>query len=292
MQVDPIEVTTGGIVSNSGIAMARLGMNVAAFTLVGDDEWASVIRSRYRENDVEHRSPVDAQRGSDQYHCGADRSDRGAEFCALRRCTEADDQDTVHGKPGPVCPKPHDTDWLLLAHAQPGMRFGRGPGGDSRDWLSDGTWTPLAMVARCSRWTSCCHILMFMSPVWPKRDIKPERPSRRPLLTHFVPVVRRGCWESNWVRMERCSVAEPGEYLKIDQVASAGSRFGYDGSRGLLLCRTADRLAAWHGRAAGRASGRGHGRLLRDGVGSQRRVAWLHRDGTTGGPPGLTARFL
>ena len=50
--VDPIEVTTGGIVSNSGIAMARLGMNVAAFTLVGDDEWASVIRSRYRENDV------------------------------------------------------------------------------------------------------------------------------------------------------------------------------------------------------------------------------------------------
>ncbi|MBM4093059.1 MAG: hypothetical protein FJ276_27165, partial [Planctomycetes bacterium] len=41
IHVEPIEVTTGGIVSNSGIAMARLGMRVAAFSLVGDDEWAS-----------------------------------------------------------------------------------------------------------------------------------------------------------------------------------------------------------------------------------------------------------
>jgi sugar/nucleoside kinase (ribokinase family) len=49
IQVDPIEVTTGGIVSNSGIALARLGMKVAAFSLVGDDEWAAVIRRRYAE---------------------------------------------------------------------------------------------------------------------------------------------------------------------------------------------------------------------------------------------------
>ncbi len=47
VQVDPIEVTTGGIVSNSGIALARLGMRVAAFSLVGDDEWAAMIRARY-----------------------------------------------------------------------------------------------------------------------------------------------------------------------------------------------------------------------------------------------------
>ncbi len=53
---DPIGVTTGGIVSNSGIAMTRLGMRVAAFSLVGEDEWAAVIRRRYAE---EH---VDAQR--------------------------------------------------------------------------------------------------------------------------------------------------------------------------------------------------------------------------------------
>lgn len=56
IQADPIGVTTGGIVSNSGIAMTRLGMKVAAFSLVGDDEWASVIRRRYAEE------RVDAQR--------------------------------------------------------------------------------------------------------------------------------------------------------------------------------------------------------------------------------------
>jgi sugar/nucleoside kinase (ribokinase family) len=49
VQVEPIEVTTGGIVSNAGIALARLGMRVAAFSLVGDDEWAAVIRARYEE---------------------------------------------------------------------------------------------------------------------------------------------------------------------------------------------------------------------------------------------------
>lgn len=44
---EPILVATGGIVSNSGIAMARLGMKVAAFTYVGNDDWGPVIRKRY-----------------------------------------------------------------------------------------------------------------------------------------------------------------------------------------------------------------------------------------------------
>ena len=52
IQVDPIGVTTGGIVSNSGIAMTRLGMRVAAFSLVGDDEWGAVIRRRYADERV------------------------------------------------------------------------------------------------------------------------------------------------------------------------------------------------------------------------------------------------
>jgi sugar/nucleoside kinase (ribokinase family) len=47
VHVDPIGVTTGGIVSNSGIAMARLGMKVAAFSYIGDDEWAPIIRRKY-----------------------------------------------------------------------------------------------------------------------------------------------------------------------------------------------------------------------------------------------------
>lgn len=46
IQVDPIEVATGGIVSNSGIALARLGMKVAALGYVGDDHWGAMIRRR------------------------------------------------------------------------------------------------------------------------------------------------------------------------------------------------------------------------------------------------------
>ena len=45
-QVDPIEVVTGGIVCNTGIAMRRLGMRVAAASLVGADAWADVVRTQ------------------------------------------------------------------------------------------------------------------------------------------------------------------------------------------------------------------------------------------------------
>jgi sugar/nucleoside kinase (ribokinase family) len=44
--VDPIEVTTGGIVCNTGIAMRRLGMRVGASSLVGSDPWGDTIRVR------------------------------------------------------------------------------------------------------------------------------------------------------------------------------------------------------------------------------------------------------
>ena len=53
IRVDPIEVTAGGIVSNAGVAMARLGMRVAAFSYVGDDEWAPVLRRRYEIEGIE-----------------------------------------------------------------------------------------------------------------------------------------------------------------------------------------------------------------------------------------------
>ena len=46
LSTEPLQVTTGGIVNNSGVAMARLGMKVAAFTYVGRDEWARLIRGR------------------------------------------------------------------------------------------------------------------------------------------------------------------------------------------------------------------------------------------------------
>jgi sugar/nucleoside kinase (ribokinase family) len=53
LRVEPIEVTTGGIVSNSGIAMARLGMKIAAFSYVGNDDWAALIRRRFEKEGVD-----------------------------------------------------------------------------------------------------------------------------------------------------------------------------------------------------------------------------------------------
>jgi len=44
--VEPIEATTGGIVCNTGIAMRRLGMRVAAAGLVGADPWGDLVRAR------------------------------------------------------------------------------------------------------------------------------------------------------------------------------------------------------------------------------------------------------
>ena len=50
---DPIELTTGGIVSNSGIALAKLGRKPAAFSYVGRDQWAEIIRSRYQQEGLD-----------------------------------------------------------------------------------------------------------------------------------------------------------------------------------------------------------------------------------------------
>jgi len=44
--VDPIEVATGGIVCNTGVASRLLGASVEAAAFVGDDLWAREIRSR------------------------------------------------------------------------------------------------------------------------------------------------------------------------------------------------------------------------------------------------------
>lgn len=44
--VEPIEATTGGLVCNTGIAIRRLGMRVAAAGLVGADPWGDLVRAR------------------------------------------------------------------------------------------------------------------------------------------------------------------------------------------------------------------------------------------------------
>ena len=53
LPTEPLQVVTGGIVSNSGIAMARLGMKTAAFSYVGRDEWARLIRGRFEDEGLD-----------------------------------------------------------------------------------------------------------------------------------------------------------------------------------------------------------------------------------------------
>ncbi len=58
LETDPVEVTTGGIVSNAGIALARLGQKVAAFSYVGPDDWAEMIRKRLGQEGVDVQSLI------------------------------------------------------------------------------------------------------------------------------------------------------------------------------------------------------------------------------------------
>jgi sugar/nucleoside kinase (ribokinase family) len=53
IETEPLQLTTGGIVSNAGITMARLGMRVAAFTYLGDDEWAAIVRRRFAAEGID-----------------------------------------------------------------------------------------------------------------------------------------------------------------------------------------------------------------------------------------------
>lgn len=45
---DRIAATTGGLVSNSGIALAKLGIRAAACAYLGADPWADFVRGRYQ----------------------------------------------------------------------------------------------------------------------------------------------------------------------------------------------------------------------------------------------------
>ena len=53
VRTEPLALTTGGIVSNAGITLARLGMRVAALTYVGNDPWAKVIHTHYEAEGIE-----------------------------------------------------------------------------------------------------------------------------------------------------------------------------------------------------------------------------------------------
>ena len=55
VRAERIEATTGGLVSNSGIALARLGMKTTAMACLGDDPWAELVRRTYAMEGIETR---------------------------------------------------------------------------------------------------------------------------------------------------------------------------------------------------------------------------------------------
>lgn len=52
-RTDPICATTGGIVSNAGAALAKLGARVAALSRVGDDPWGRIIEENYQSQGID-----------------------------------------------------------------------------------------------------------------------------------------------------------------------------------------------------------------------------------------------
>ncbi|MEX0775632.1 MAG: carbohydrate kinase family protein [Phycisphaeraceae bacterium] len=52
-QVEPMQLVAGGITSNAGVTMARLGLKVAILSYVGRDAWAPVLRDLYRREDID-----------------------------------------------------------------------------------------------------------------------------------------------------------------------------------------------------------------------------------------------
>jgi sugar/nucleoside kinase (ribokinase family) len=63
VRTEPMILTTGGIVSNAGITLSRLGHRVAAFTYLGDDPWAEIVRRSYSTEgiDIEHLRSIPRQ---------------------------------------------------------------------------------------------------------------------------------------------------------------------------------------------------------------------------------------
>ena len=52
-RTEPIELTTGGLTSNAGIAMSQLGLRVGMLSYTGQDAWSRVMRERYREHRID-----------------------------------------------------------------------------------------------------------------------------------------------------------------------------------------------------------------------------------------------
>jgi ribokinase len=56
--IEHLAVTTGGLVSNSGIALCRLGIQTAAIAPIGDDPSAETVRDHYRREGLDDRGLI------------------------------------------------------------------------------------------------------------------------------------------------------------------------------------------------------------------------------------------
>lgn len=61
---EPIVLAAGGIVSNSGVTLARLGAKVAALSYLGRDAWSPVIRNLYRGEGIDDTTLIDHPSGA------------------------------------------------------------------------------------------------------------------------------------------------------------------------------------------------------------------------------------
>jgi sugar/nucleoside kinase (ribokinase family) len=50
---EPVEITTGGVTSNTGIALARLGMKAGVLSYVGGDDFGAMIRQRLETEGID-----------------------------------------------------------------------------------------------------------------------------------------------------------------------------------------------------------------------------------------------
>ncbi len=62
--VEPVLLRAGGITSNSGVTMARMGLNVGVFTRVGKDDWSPVIRNLYKSEGIDVTGLADDPEGA------------------------------------------------------------------------------------------------------------------------------------------------------------------------------------------------------------------------------------
>jgi sugar/nucleoside kinase (ribokinase family) len=61
--VEPIRIEAGGIVSNTGTAMARLGMRTGAFARVGNDAWANALLNHFKREGISTEGLLQSKEG-------------------------------------------------------------------------------------------------------------------------------------------------------------------------------------------------------------------------------------